>query len=101
AAGFIDRQQLKDDHGQFAGTEYVVHQQRQTIEPCPKNRDTEDENRDPKTGTRDDLGEQDESAGSSRYPKNGTPENGTPFFGSHKKTNSLEDLLKKEEDKKP
>lgn len=99
-AGFIDRQQLKDGSGQFAGTEYVVHQQRQVRQPCPKNGDTVDDNRNPKTGTRSDQQEQDESAGSDRYPKNGTPQNGTPFSGSHKKTNSLEDLLKKEEDKK-
>lgn len=89
-AGFIDRRQIKDAGGQFAGTEYLIHRERQ---PRPQNGDTVEEsesNRDPKSGPRSDQQEHGVNAGQSRYPKNGTPENGQPESGSHKKTNSLE-----------
>lgn len=86
SAGFIDRTQVKDESGHFAGTEYVIHRERQ---PRTQNGDTDDDNRNPKNGTRNDQQEYDVDAGQDRNPKNGTPENGQPFFGSHKKTNSL------------
>lgn len=88
-AGFIKRTRVKDEKGLFAGVEYLIFRERQ---PCPKNRDTEENdqlNHSPKSGTRNDQEEQDDSAGQSQYPQNGTPENGRPESGSHKKTNSF------------
>lgn len=91
-AGFIDRHQLKDSSGQFAGVEYLVHRERQ---PRPKNGDTGTEthnDRNPKSGNRNDQQKQDNNAGQPRNPKNGNPDNGNPESGSHKKTNSLEKI---------
>lgn len=98
-AGFIDRHQVQDEKGQFMGVEYLVHRERQ---PRPKKGDTDDENRNPKSGNRTDQQEQEDSAGQDRYPKNGNPENGNPFFGSHKKNNSFKkNNLKEDQEEKP
>lgn len=93
--GYVKRYQLIGEGDRFAGTEYQVFDSPLPVDlrddVTAKSDPRVPVSRVPESGTRDELGECDETAGHSRVPKSGIPENGIPKNGTLKKTNPKEE----------
>lgn len=97
--GYLQRIDLKDENGQFSGSEYEV-----LGYPLPEHeRDVVGDKaaaRVPESGKRCDQQETSETPGGNRLPENGIPLSGIPQSGTHKKNNTKKINPKNTKDKK-
>lgn len=97
--GYLQRVDLKDENGQFSGSEYEV-----LGYPLPEHeRDVVGDKaatRVPESGKRCDQQETSETPGGNRLPESGIPLNGIPESGTYKKNNSKKNNSKKNKDQK-